>query len=445
MTNPNISQLTTDFPLLKQLIQLNEVCWFNPNSTSLEQGLPYVGLTERDIQDASLRLARFAPYIEKAFPETATSKGVIESELVAIPAMKAALERTYSTSIAGRLMLKKDSHLPISGSIKARGGIYEVLAHAESLAIREGLLSLEDDYSKLFSQEFKAFFQQYSIAVGSTGNLGMSIGIMSAKLGFSVSVHMSADAREWKKNKLRAHGVNVVEYEQDYGVAVEQGRKEALNDPNCFFIDDENSKTLFLGYSVAGERVKAQFEEQGIVVDKEHPLFVYLPCGVGGGPGGVAFGLKMAFGDHVHCIFAEPTHSPCMLLGVHTGLHDEISVQELGIDNITAADGLAVGRASGFVGRAMERLLDGYYTLSDEHMYRLLGQLAQSEGIKLEPSALAGMLGPIHVEQDGAYHQQHDFSSSQLQQATHLVWATGGGMVPEEEMASYLAKSSELK
>ena len=51
-----------------------------------------------------------------------------------------------------------------------------------------------------------------------------------------------------------------------------------------------------------------------------------------------------------------------------TGLHDEISVQELGIDNITAADGLAVGRASGFVGEAMEQL-DGFYTLSDETMY----------------------------------------------------------------------------
>ncbi|MFO4669837.1 D-serine ammonia-lyase [Vibrio cholerae] len=438
MMTINIEQLTEQYPLVKELIELKEVSWFNPSITRLEEGLSYVGLGSEDIQDASQRLKRFAPYLAKAFPETAKTNGIIESEVVPISEMQSVLEREYDTQIQGRLFLKKDSHLPISGSIKARGGIYEVLTHAEKLAIEAGLLTESDDYSKLLNEEFRDFFKRFSIAVGSTGNLGMSIGIMSAKLGFSVSVHMSADARAWKKNRLRALGVNVIEYAQDYGVAVAQGRKEAENDPTCFFIDDENSKTLFLGYSVAGERLKKQFDEKGIAVDAQHPLFVYLPCGVGGGPGGVAFGLKMAFGDNVHCIFAEPTHSPCMMLGVHTGLHDAISVQDIAIDNITAADGLAVGRASGFVGRAMERLLDGYLTISDERMYRLLGQLNEAENIQLEPSALAGMIGPIVVTKSVEYRARMQFDDTVMGNATHLVWATGGGMVPAEEMDSYL-------
>ncbi|MBV7406635.1 D-serine ammonia-lyase [Enterobacter sp. ENT03] len=434
------AELTARFPLVASLINLQEACWFNPHTTSLAEGLPWVGLTADDIAAAHARLARFAPWLAEAFPETAASQGMIESELVAIPAMQQRLQIEYGAAINGTLWLKKDSHLPISGSIKARGGIFEVLTHAEKLAFAAGLLTPEDDYRRLLTPACKAFFSRYSIAVGSTGNLGLSIGIISARLGFKVTVHMSADAREWKKATLRRHGVNVVEYDEDYGVAVEQGRKAAASDANCFFIDDENSRTLFLGYAVAGERLKAQFAARGLRVDADHPLFVYLPCGVGGGPGGVAFGLKMAFGDHVHCLFAEPTHSPCMLLGVYTGLHDGIAVQDLGIDNLTAADGLAVGRASGFVGRAMERLLDGFYTLDDQSLYDMLGWLSQEENIRLEPSALAGMAGPQHVCGSAAYQQMHGFSAAQLQNATHLVWATGGGMVPEAEMAQYLAK-----
>ncbi|WP_272694144.1 D-serine ammonia-lyase [Providencia sp. PROV036] len=442
MTQINVDKLIAGYPLVQDLIDLKQIAWFNPNVTTTQAGLPYVGLTIEDVQDAEARLHRFAPYLMKAFPETQATQGIIESDVIDIPNMQAALEKRYQRPITGKMLLKKDSHLPISGSIKARGGIYEVLTHAEKLALAAGILSTDDNYEILFSEQFRQFFSQYRIAVGSTGNLGMSIGIMSAKLGFSVSVHMSADARLWKKDKLRSHGVNVVEYEQDYSIAVEQGRKEAEKDPNCFFIDDENSTTLFLGYAVAGLRLKKQFLEQGITVDNDHPLFVYLPCGVGGGPGGVAFGLKLAFGDAVHCLFAEPTHSPCMLLGVHTGLHDGVSVQEIGIDNITAADGLAVGRASGFVGRAMERLIDGYYTIDDSEMYNLLGLLNQTESIKLEPSALAGMTGCVHVMQNTGYLQSKSLTPMKLANATHLVWATGGGMVPVDEMQKYLSQAN---
>nr|WP_180207100.1 D-serine ammonia-lyase [Pseudomonas sp. SbOxS1]NYU07389.1 D-serine ammonia-lyase [Pseudomonas sp. SbOxS1] len=432
-------------PLIRDLVALQETTWFNPAVAPVAQALGDVGLTAVDVADASARLTRFASYLRRAFPETQCSDGIIESDILPVPQLQQLLGERYGRALPGALWLKRDSHLPISGSIKARGGIYEVLKHAEDLALAANLLTLDDDYAVLDSDKARAFFGQYKIAVGSTGNLGMSIGIMGAALGFQVTVHMSADARQWKKDKLRSHGVTVVEYASDYSVAVAQGRQQAESDPACHFVDDENSVNLFLGYSVAAERLKGQLAAANISVDAQHPLFVYLPCGVGGAPGGVAFGLKLAFGDAVHCIFAEPTHSPCMMLGVYTGLHDEVSVQDFGIDNVTAADGLAVGRASGFVGKAMQRLLDGFYTVSDEDMYSLLALMERSEGVRLEPSALAGVPGIARVlgDQQG-YLAREGLDNQAMAQATHLVWATGGNMVPGDEMDAYLAKGRQL-
>src|SRR5471030_67348 len=435
----------TSHPLIKDLVDLRETTWFTPVRAPTAEALKDLSLNAHDVADASFRLNRFAAYFQSAFPETLPNHGIIESDIQPLPSLRAALSATYGQALPGALWIKKDSHLPISGSVKARGGIYEVLKHAERLALEAGLLTLDGNYAVLDTPQAQAFFSQYRIAVGSTGNLGLSIGLMGARLGFQVTVHMSADARQWKKDKLRAHGVIVMEYASDYSIAVAQGRQQAKDDPGCHFVDDENSTDLFLGYAVAAERLSRQLSAAGLSVDAEHPLFVYLPCGVGGGPGGVAFGLKLVFGDAVHCIFAEPTHSPCMFLGVYTGLHDEVSVQDFGIDNITAADGLAVGRASGFVGRSMQRLIDGYYTVSDDELHALLWLTADSEGLNLEPSALAGVPGVARLHAHHAeYLQRSGLRVEAYARATHLIWATGGSMVPEPEMQAYLAQGAQV-
>ncbi|MDF9482960.1 D-serine ammonia-lyase [Bacillus cereus] len=438
-----IGALQAKYPLVNKLIATEEVFWINPNIEKYERAIKDSPLNEENVKDAEERLKRFAPYIAKVFPETKGTNGIIESPLVKISSMKEALETNYKQPILGELLLKCDSHLPISGSIKARGGIYEVLKHAEQLALQHGMLTEEADYSILDSDTCREFFAKYSIAVGSTGNLGLSIGIMSAKLGFKVTVHMSADAKQWKKDLLRSKGVNVIEYEADYSKAVEEGRQQADADPSCYFVDDENSHDLFLGYAVAASRLQKQLEELEVVVDENHPLFVYLPCGVGGGPGGVAFGLKLLYKDNVHCFFAEPTHSPCMLLGLMTGLHDKIAVQDIGIDNVTDADGLAVGRPSGFVGKTMEPFLSGNYTVSDEELYRLLKELADTENIYLEPSALAGMIGPVKVCKEDEHLQKQQLTEK-VKKGTHIVWGTGGSMVPKDVMNEYYRKGLEL-
>lgn len=416
---PDLSAFAQD-PVMQALRAAQPVFWPCPHLAPAAQTLGDVGLTRADVDDAAARLQRFAPYIARVFPQTAAAGGLIESPLRALPTLAQDLGLD-----SGSLYLKADSELPVSGSIKARGGIYEVLHHAEQLALRHGLITPEDDYALLDRPEARALFARHSVAVGSTGNLGLSIGIMAAKLGFRTAVHMSADARQWKKDKLRAAGVTVFEYEGDYGAAVAAGRALSDADPASYFVDDENSRQLFLGYAVAGARLKAQLDAAGVTVDAQRPLYVYLPCGVGGGPGGVAFGLKLAFGDAVHCVFAEPVQSPCMLLGIYTGLHDGIAVEDIGLTNRTAADGLAVGRASGFVGRAMQRSLTALYTVEDAELYAWLRRAHAREGLKLEPSACAGFAGIRHLRHSG--------------HAVHLVWATGGSMVPDAVFAEYLA------
>lgn len=425
-------------PAVADAAQLQETFWINDKMLPQEEQ-NITMIHPEQIKDAEDRLLRFAPYLKCVFPELEASNGIIESELREIPKMKEFLNSVYGTKLEGRLMLKMDSHLPVSGSVKARGGIYEVLKHAEALALEAGMLKETDDYSILAKPEFVDFFGKHTVQVGSTGNLGMSIGIMSAKLGFRVNVHMSVDAKQWKKDLLRSRGVEVIEYENDYCEAVDQGRKNSDEDPMSYFVNDENSQNLFLGYSVAGERLKAQLVTQNIPVNEEHPLFVYIPCGIGGAPGGVTYGIKQIYGDHVHCFFTEPTHACCMLLGMATGLQDGISVKEIGIDGKTDADGLAVGRPSAFVGRVIEPMLSGIATVEDKKLYDLMRGLLDSEDIFIEPSSCASFATLIRPKDMEKYVKKMKLEDK-MKQATHIAWATGGCMVPKETREEYLQK-----
>lgn len=411
--------------------------WLNPLKKLSENVWEDMDITMDDILDAESRLKRFAPLLMKYFEDTIETKGIIESPLKKIPNMQEKISK--NEDFYGNLFLKMDSHLAVAGSIKARGGIYEVLYFAEKLALENNLINLGDDYSILADEKCRELFSKYTIQVGSTGNLGLSIGITSATLGFNVIVHMSNDAKEWKKILLREKGATVVEYEGDFSKAVDEGRKKSDEDPMSYFIDDEDSKELFMGYAVAALRIKKQMEDNNIKIDKNNKAIFYIPCGVGGSPGGVSFGLKKVFGDNVFIFFIEPTHCPSMLVGMATGLHSKISVQDIGLDGKTEADGLAVGRPSAFVGKVMEPLLDGIFTIEDKELFNYMRALNESENIRIEPSACASFEGPAKIfKYDVGKKFLEKNNLEHLDNITHISWATGGKLVPDEVMEKNL-------
>lgn len=391
-----------------QLMDGTPVLWLNPHR---EAG---VVLDDTDMAQASADWDSFAPLLQAVFGVSR-----IDSDLPELTTI-------HSEFPARGHWLKLDAALPVAGSIKARGGFFEVLSHAKELAHKDGLIQKGASLDALANQKHN--FAADSLHVASTGNLGLSIGLMGRALGFQVFVHMSADAKEWKKALLRDIGAQVIEYAGDYSEAVIQGRRASEADSRAYFVDDERSLRLFWGYSQAAYDVKQQLPED---ISIEYPLFVAIPCGVGGAPGGIAYGLKALYGEAVHVFFAEPTQAPAVLLGMASGRGEGIRVQAIGLSGQTLADGLAVGKPSGFVCHQMKPILSGIFTVSDDSLQAMQYRLWQEEGIKCEPSAAAGLLLPYYLQTNEGQTYLHE-QGIRPETIRYLYWATGGERVPED-------------
>lgn len=165
-----------DNELITKLKSDEEFLWINPN---FYKRAIYGEVSIEEINEANNLLLKFAPFLKSVFKELESTDGIIESPLMNLN--KFGIKNLY---------LKEDNLLPIAGSVKARGGIFEILKYAETLAANANLIDVEKDYSQFDSDVFRKFFSEYKIQVGSTGNLGISIGLISAKLGFNAIVQI---------------------------------------------------------------------------------------------------------------------------------------------------------------------------------------------------------------------------------------------------------------
>lgn len=405
----------------------NGVAGYVPNPTMLPADKAFQqtpngpGLVQQAVED----WAFFAPLLVELFPELVASSGRIDSPLLDLhPDLRAALG-------VEAVRIKADHQLPVTGTIKARGGIYEVLSHAYKLALSAGLVAEGDSSLALRRAPVRALFAEHSVVTGSTGNLGYSVGLSARALGFGAEVHMSADAKAWKIERLRNLGVIVHTHQGDFSAAVAIARDAAKADDSAYFVDDEDSLALFQGYAAAAWDLAAQLEAAGIEVTADRPLAVYLPCGVGGAPGGVTFGLKSIWGDNVHCILVEPVAAPAVLVQTLAGLERQVSAYDYGCNNQTIADGLAVPSASRLAIQYIFRLATGFVTVADQELLTWVSRAWKAQSLRLEPSAAAGFAALDLMRSDAD-------RPSWFEASTHIVWTTGGAQLPDAEFAALL-------
>ncbi|WP_335944835.1 D-serine ammonia-lyase [Pseudomonas sp. G166] len=436
-------QLPND-PARDDVLAGRPALWLNPALKANGIADPALPIRASQVKDAEQNWKLLAPLLQTCFPELTESKGLIQSKLIEATSLRKAVG--YEAAEYGRVFVKADGDLPVAGSIKARGGVYEVFMYAKQMAEKRGVLTPGGDITVLASTQARALFAQHTIAVGSTGNLGLSVGIAARALGFRAVVHMSSDAKQWKVERLTRLGVEVVQHTADYTTAVECARIDAEGDPSIYFVDDERSEMLFFGYSAAASELAAQLDAAGVTVDEEHPLFIYLPCGIGGAPGGAAYGLKAIFGDAAHAFFVEPVQSPCALVHMMSGSKELVSVYDVGLTNRTEADGMAVARMSAFVADVMKPMLSGVFTVADDDLFRWLWMAETTQSIRLEPSATAGFAGPefITKSKQGLAYQEAQGLKGKLAQATHVIWTTGGAFVPEDQFKQFMERGASL-
>lgn len=406
---------------------------------ALRRGEPAVWLREQsrpsaitmaDVADAQARFRHFEPALRRLFPESGWD-GRIRSPLIDFaPLPPAPLHR---------LLVKSDHALPLTGSIKARGGVHELLCQIERIARAEGLLAGEAPYEGLISPAARERFSQYEVVVASTGNLGFSIGLVGRLFGLKAEVHMSRDAKSWKKDRLRNLGASVVEHECDFNETVERARRACANRARSHFIDDETSRELLLGYATAAHELAEQLADRGIRIGTERPLFVYLPCGVGGAPGGITYALKHIFGKACVSVFAEPVGAASMFAAMSSGGDTPVHVAKLGLKSATFADGLAVPSASPLVLSVVGNMIDAVVAVTDESMSKWIRRAWHDGGLRLEPAAAAGFaaLSPFLEAANAA---SPDSTLSHWQNAVHVVWTTGGSLLPDHEFLALLER-----
>jgi len=108
-------------------------------------------------------------------------------------------------------------------------------------------------------------------------------------------------------------------------------------------------------------------------------------------------------------------------------------VYDLGLDNDTIADGLAVPVASELVLSSVAASIDAVVAVPDAAMLEWVRRAWNEARLRLEPSAASGFAAVLLF-----LAAAREAGSALPAKAVHVVWTTGGSQLPEDQFTALL-------
>lgn len=139
----------------------------------------------------------------------------------------------------------------------------------------------------------------------SSGNAGISYGMLGAALGYQVSIVLPGNASEERKQRLRAHGVNLIETDplEGYDEALRHVHELFKAYPERYFFCDQYSNQ---------QNVRAHYDGTGVELIQQSPTSItHFVCGVG--TGGSLTGIARRLHEHdpsIRVIGVQPERWP---------------------------------------------------------------------------------------------------------------------------------------
>src|SRR5690349_14624541 len=92
----------------------------------------------------------------------------------------------------------------------------------------------------------------------------------------------------------------------------------------------------------------------------------------------------------------------------------------------------------------METRLDAVYTLTDDQLFGLVAADHETLDLGVEPSAAAALAGPLMLGSPaGKLHIERLGLAPYMPNATHVLWTTGGSLIPAADRAAILERARQ--